>query len=34
MLYRGTIIESTKINTKIANEVTNHWDEIQLIKHN
>jgi hypothetical protein len=34
MLYRGAMIEPTKVNTKIVNEVTNHWDEIQLIKHN
>jgi hypothetical protein len=34
MLYRGAMIEPTKMNTKIANEVTNHWDEIQLIKYN
>jgi hypothetical protein len=34
MLYRGAMIEPTKMNTKIANEVTNHRDEIQLIKHN
>jgi hypothetical protein len=33
MLYRGAMIEPTKVNTKIANEVTNHRDEIQLIKH-
>jgi hypothetical protein len=33
MLYRGVMIEPTKDNTKIANQVTNHQDEIQLIKH-
>jgi hypothetical protein len=34
MLYRGTMIEPTKVNTKIAKEIINHQDEIQLIKHN
>jgi hypothetical protein len=34
MLYRGAMIDPTKVNTKIANEVINHQDEIQLIKHN
>jgi hypothetical protein len=34
MLYRGVMIEPTKVNTKIANKVTNHRDEIQLIKQN
>jgi hypothetical protein len=34
MLYRGAMIEPTKMNTKIANEVTNHRNKIQLIKHN
>jgi hypothetical protein len=28
------MIEPTKMNTKIANEVTNHRNKIQLIKHN
>jgi hypothetical protein len=34
MLYRGAMIEPTKVDTKIANEVSNYQDEIQLIKHN
>jgi hypothetical protein len=34
MLYEGAMIEPTKVNTKIDNEVTNHQDEIQPIKHN
>jgi hypothetical protein len=34
MLYRGAMIEPTKVNTKIAKEIINHRDEIQLIKHN
>jgi hypothetical protein len=34
MLYRGAMTEPTKLNTKIVNEVTNHRDKIQLIKHN
>jgi hypothetical protein len=34
MLYRGVMIEPTKMNTKIASEVTNYRDKIQLIKHN
>jgi hypothetical protein len=28
MLYRGVMIDPTKVNTKIANKVTNHWDKI------
>jgi hypothetical protein len=34
MLYRVVMIEPTKVNIKIVNEVTNHRDKIQLIKHN
>jgi hypothetical protein len=34
MLYQGTMIEPTKVNTKIAKEIINHRDEIQLIKYN
>jgi hypothetical protein len=34
MLYQVAMIEPTKVNIKIVNEVTNHRDEIQLIKHN
>jgi hypothetical protein len=34
MLYQVAMIEPTKVNTKIVNEVTNHQDEIQLIEHN
>jgi hypothetical protein len=34
MLYRGTMIEPTKVNTKIAKEIIKHRGEIQLIKHN
>jgi hypothetical protein len=34
MLYRGAMIQPAKVNTKIANEVINHRDDIQLIKHN
>jgi hypothetical protein len=34
MLYQGAMIDPTKVNTKIANKVTNHQDKIQLIKHN
>jgi hypothetical protein len=28
------MIDPTKVNTKIVNEVTNYRDEIQLIEHN
>jgi hypothetical protein len=34
MLYRVTMIEPTKVNTKIAKEIIKHRGEIQLIKHN
>jgi hypothetical protein len=30
MLYREAMIEPTKVSTKIAKEIINHWDEIQL----
>jgi hypothetical protein len=33
MLYRGVMIVPTEVNTKIAKEIINHRDEIQLIKH-